>query len=125
MSVGNGGAAIGLPNSNKIPPIGGLVADTVEPTVGVDYAGVNTAQYWDRNWLQEDPAGPFTVPSCNAGKVIAWVTTGAAPVVVPADGRVTPTGGTIVAAVGAGTFKTFVAPGATIPAGSYLWVEQF
>lgn len=131
MSTGNAGAAIGLPNSNKVTPIGGLVADTVYPTAGVVWMGDNIGtdyspnQYWSYNYLGEDPAGPFTVPSCNAGKVLAYVTTGGAPVVVPADGRVTPTGGTIVAASGSGTFKTFVTPGVSIPAGSYLWVEQF
>lgn len=131
MSVGNGGAAIGLPNSNKVPPIGGLVADTVWPTAGVVFMGDNVgtaytpAMYWDNNWLGEDVAGPFTVPSCNAGKNLSWVSTGGAPVTVPADGRVTATAGVIVAAVGAGALKTFIPAGTVIPAGSYLWVETF
>jgi hypothetical protein len=131
MSVGNGGAAIGLPNSNKITPIGGLVPDTVWPTAGVSFMGDNTGtsyapiQYWSSNWLGEDVAGPFTVPSCNAGKNLSWVTSGAAPIVVPADGRMTVVAGVAVAAVGAGLTKWFGTPGITIPAGSYFWVETF
>jgi hypothetical protein len=123
MSIGNGGAAIGLANSNKIVPIGSppLVADLIEPAGGVVYAGVNVKTYWSSNWLGEDPAGPFTVPSENAGKVLAWVTSGGAPIVVPVGGGMAVAGG--VATVGAG-FKSYVTEGATIPAGSFFWVES-
>lgn len=131
MSVGNGGAAIGLANSNKIPPIGGLVPDTVNPTAGVVYLGDNTGtdyspnQYWTYNYLGEDPAGPFTVPSCNAGKDLSYVTSGGAPVVVPVDGRMTITAGVATAAPGAGATKFFGTAGSTIPAGAFFWVETF
>lgn len=125
MSLGNGGAAIGLPNTSKQAVIGGLVADAVLPTAGYPYIGENLATTWTYNAISEDPAGPFTIASCNAGKTLTWVTTGAAPVTVPADGRVTSTGGTITAAAGAGALKTFVPAGVVIPAGSYLWVESF
>lgn len=125
MSTGNGGAAIGLANSNKILPIGGLVADTVLPTAGVTYVGDNLSQYWDRNWLGEDIAGPFSVPSCNAGKSLVWVSSGAAQVIVPADGKMAVSGaGVATAAAGSGTFKSSIAPATVIPAGAFFWVES-
>jgi hypothetical protein len=124
MSVGNGGAAIGLANSNKILPIGGLVADTVAPTVGVNYMGENVAQYWDRNWLGEDPAGPFSVPSCNAGKALYWVTSGASPITVSADSTMAVSGSGVATAGTAAAFKSFFAAGVVIPAGSFFWVES-
>jgi hypothetical protein len=124
MSVGNAGAAIGLANSNKQVPIGSLVADALDPTAGVNYAGVNMRTFWDRNWLGEDPAGPFTVSSCNAGKVATWVTSGAAPIVVSADSTMAVSGAGVATAAAAGAFKSFFAPGVTIPAGSFFWVES-
>lgn len=121
MSTGNAGAAIGLANTNKITPIGGLVADTVEPTAGVDYVGVNTSQYWDRNWLSED--ANFSVPSNNTGKTAVWGTTGGSPVTVPADRKVAVSGGGVITAeVTTGAYITAIPAAAVIPAGAWLWV---
>lgn len=123
MSTGNGAAAIGLSNDNKLLPIGGTVADTEAPTAGAVYLGEIVNTWWDYNVQQEDPTGPFTVPSCNDGKLLFYVTTGENPVLVNDDGLLTFENGTVVADV-AGDVKTFIAPGITIPAGCYLWVES-
>jgi len=126
MSAGNGGAAIGLPNTNKVSVIGGLVGDTVSPTAGYPYLGENLGtsytpiMYWDRNWLQED-AG-FTIASCNSAKTLLWGNAVVA-LTVPADGRVSSAAGVLTAAAGTGGFKTFATPGTVMPAGSWLWVE--
>lgn len=126
MSAGNAGAAIGLANTNKRAVIGAQVADTVFPTAGIDYLGDNLSQYWDRNWLGEDVATPYTVASCNGGaKILQWVTNTAS-LTVPADGRVAVSGaGVATAASGTGAFKTFVPATTVIPANSFFWVETF
>jgi hypothetical protein len=124
MSTGNGGAAIGLANSNKIVPIGSppLVPDTVEPTAGVNYEGVNLKGNWSYNFLGEDAA--FTVPSTNVGKNCVWVTSGAAPIVVSADGSMAVTGAGVATAAVGGAFKSLQIPTTTIPANAWFWVES-
>lgn len=126
MSAGNGGAAIGLANTNKRAVIGAQVADTVLPTAGVDYMGDNLSQYWVTNWLGEEVNPAFQVASCNGGaKVLQWVTNTAS-LTVPADGRVAVSGaGVATAAAGTGAFKTFVPAAVVIPANSFFWVETF
>jgi hypothetical protein len=124
MSQGNAAAAIGIANTNKIPMIGVYVQDTTEPGPGSEgpYFGVAGPFYWNNNWLGED-AG-FLAPSTSGaatGKTAQWTTSGASPVTVPADGRVTVTGGTAVAASGTGLSKVFIPAAAVIPAGSWFW----
>jgi hypothetical protein len=138
MSAGNACAAIGLANTFKIPMIGGYVQDlgvppgpgAEGPHIGVTGSstsnnGLNGTAYWDRNVMGEDNVAGYTVPAASGvatGKVATWVSTGASPVTVPADGRVTITAGVIVAAAGTGLSKTYIAPTTVIPAGSFLWV---
>jgi len=121
MSTGNGGAAIGLANSNKIVPIGSppLVPDVLDPTAGVNYMGVNLKTNYSYNSLGE--AAGFTVPSQNAGLNCQWVTN-TAPLVVSADATMAVAAGVATAAV-AGAFKSGQVIGTTIPAGSWFWVE--
>jgi len=125
MSTGNGCAAIGLANTNKIPMIGAYVQDVYQPVApGSDgpHVGVVGGQYWDRNWLGEEVG--FTVPGTSGvatGKTAEWVWNNATPLTVPVDGLVTVTAGVAVAAAGVGLSKTFVAAGTVIPAGSYFW----
>ena len=127
MSTGNAGAAIGLANTNKIAVIGAVVADANEPTAGITYMGPNLNMYWNSNWLGEDiSTAAFSFASCNSPKTIQWVTTGASPVVVPADGRLAVSAsGVATASAGAGAFVTKIAPTTSIPAGSWFWVESF
>jgi hypothetical protein len=127
MSTGNGAAAIGLANTNKQPAIGAYVQDQTAPGPSADgnYMGAQGVQYWDRNWLGED-AG-YSVPSNSgaaAGKLAQWVTSGASPITVPADGRMTITAGTAVAASGTGLYKSFIPAAAVIPAGSFFWAFE-
>lgn len=124
MSAGNAAAAIGLANTNKIPMIGGYIQDTDAPGPDAEgpYIGVHGTQYWSYNWLGEDPG--FLAPSDSGaatGKTAQWVTSGAAAVTVPADGRMTITAGTAAAASGTGLSKSYIAPATVIPAGSYFW----
>ena len=132
MSAGNAGAAIGLANTNKSGPIGAYVQDVhtgageAGPTAVVTYMGTNGITAYDRNVLGElvDPA--FTVPSNSGaatGKNAQWVTTGGSPMTVAADGLCAVSAqGVVTALATTGTFKTYIAPGTVIPAGSYLWV---
>lgn len=125
MSTGNAGAAIGLANTNKIQPIGGLVADTAEPNAGIVYMGVDIDTYWDRNWLGEDVSPAFSFASCNSPKTMQWVTN-TANLTVPADGRVAVSGaGVATAASGSGAFVTKIPATTVIPANSFFWVESF
>jgi len=125
MSTGNGAAAIGLANDNKLAPIGGLVPDSIDPQAGTSsYVGSDLDVFWDRNRIDEDVAGPFTIPSCNEGNELQWVTTGEDSLTVGVDGLVTVTDGVAVDDVN-GNWKTYVTAGVVIPAGSYLWVEYF
>lgn len=125
MSTGNGSAAIGLANTNKIPMIGQYVQDIdnpVAPGSEGPYIGVIGSFYWNNNWLGEDVG--FTVPATSGvatGKTAQWVTSGASPITVPADGRVTVTAGTAVAASGSGLSKSYIPAATVIPAGSYFW----
>jgi hypothetical protein len=125
MSTGNGSAAIGLANTNKIPAVGAYVQDIdqpVGPGAEGEYIGVTGPFYWNNNWLGEDPG--FTVPGTSgvaSGKTAQWVTSGASAVTVPADGRMTITGGTAVAASGTGLSKSYIPAAAVIPAGSFFW----
>lgn len=121
MSTGNGGAAIGLANSNKIVPIGSppLVPDVLDPTAGVAYMGVNLKGNWSYNWLGE--AADFSVPSQNAGQNCRWVTNTAA-LTVSADGTMAVAAGVATAAVG-GAFKSGQVPAQVIAANSWFWVE--
>jgi hypothetical protein len=124
MSAGNACAAIGLANTSKIPMIGGYDqnVDAPGPTADGPYIGVQGVTWWTRNAADEDVT--FLVPAASgaaAGKTAQWVTSGASPVTVPADGRVTVTAGTAVAASGTGLSKTFIPAGAVIPAGAFFW----
>jgi hypothetical protein len=70
--------------------------------------------------------GGFLVPSDSgaaAGKDAQWVTTGASPMTVAADGLcAVSAGGVVTALATTGTFKCYIPAGTVIPAGSYLWV---
>lgn len=131
MSAGNAAAAIGLANTNKIPPIGVYVqTSTPPPGPGASgpYIGVNGSTFYSYNALGSDPTqvGGFLVPSnagAAAGKDAQWVTTGGSPMTVAADGLcAVSAGGVVTALATTGTFKCYIAPGTVIPAGSYLWV---
>jgi hypothetical protein len=127
MSQGNASAAIGLANTNKIPTIGVYVQDQTLPGPAAEgeYIGVQAATIWSYNWLGEDPG--FLVPSTSgvaSGKNAQWVTSGASPITVPADGRMTITGGTAVAASGTGLYKSFIPATTVIPAGSFFWAFE-
>ena len=123
MSQGNASAAIGLANTNKIPSIGVYTQDQTPPGPGDDgpHFGVQGITSWTYNWLGEDPG--YLAPSTHgaaAGKNAQWVTFGASPIVVSGTGLMTVSAGT--AAAGAGTWKTNIPSGVTIPAGSFFWV---
>lgn len=129
MSQGNAAAQIGsaTPATDKIPQIGTYVQDTDAPGPGSlgPYSGVQGTTVWNYNWLGEDPG--FLAPSDSgaaAGKNAQWTTSGAAAITVPADGRVTVTGGTAVAASGTGLYKTFLPAASVIPVGSFFWTFQ-
>ena len=124
MSAGNACASIGNANTTKIPMIGGYLQDTDAPGPSVDgpFIGCIGVGGWDRNVMEE--AITFTCPANSgaaAGKTAQWVTSGASSVTVPADGRVTVTAGTAVAASGTGLSKTFIPAGIVIPAGAFFW----
>jgi len=149
MTTLNAAAAIGYDQSvtvEKIPSIGVYVQDTTAPGPGSDgpYFGVQGLTVWNNNWLGEDPGflapstsgavGTTNVPGVLAtppdvgnplGKKAQWTTSGASPITVPADGRLTVTGGTAVAAVGTGLYKTYLPAAAVIPAGSFFWSFEF
>jgi hypothetical protein len=133
MSAGNAGAAIGLANTNKNGPIGVYVQDVhtnageAGPAAEVSYDGVNGATYWDRNVIDElvDPA--FIVPANSgaaAGKNAHWVTTGAAPMTVAADGLCDVALGVVTALATTGTYKTYLPAATVVPAGAFLWVFE-
>ena len=130
MSAGNACAAIGLANTSKIPMIGGYLQDTTPPGPAADgpHVGVIATTYYNRNVMDEDVAvsGGYNVPATSgaaAGKVARWVTTSAAPMTVAADGLCSVSAtGVVTATPTTGLYKTFIAPSAVIPAGSYLWV---
>ena len=127
MSAGNAAAAIGLANTTKQPAIGQYVQDQTPPGPGADgnYMGVQGITVWASNWLGEDPG--FTAPSNNGaatGKLAQWATSGASPITVPADGRLTISGGTAVAASGTGLYKTYIPAATVIPAGSFFWAHE-
>ena len=133
MSAGNAGAAIGLANTNKIPYIGQYVQDVhtnageAGPAAAVNYDGVNGATFWNRNVIDELVDPPFLVLSNSgaaAGKNAHWVTTGASPMTVAADGLCAVALGVVTALASTGTYKTFLAPGTVVPAGSFLWVFE-
>jgi hypothetical protein len=149
MSANNAAAQIGsaTPATSKIPSIGAYVQDTTAPGPGSDgpYFGVQGLTVWGGNWLGEDPGfiapstagtlGITNVPAVGVtppdvgnpapGKKAQWTTSGGAPITVPADGRLTVTAGTAVAASGTGLYKTFLAPASIIPAGSFFWSFEF
>lgn len=128
MSAGNACAAIGLANTSKIPMIGGYVQDITQPVgPGADgpCIGPIGPGYWDHNWMGELVVPDFVVPATSgaaAGKLAHWVWTDAAPMVVAADGLCDVALGVVTALAVTGTFKTYIEPGTTVPAGSYLWV---
>lgn len=131
MSAGNAAAAIGLANTTKIPQIGTYVQDNTAnpgPSANGPYVGTNGSTYYDRNVLGSDPtqSGGFLVPSNSgaaAGKDARWVMVGASPMTVAADGLcAVDANGVVTALATTGTYKTYIAPGTVIPAGSYLWV---
>ena len=96
------------------------------PSADGPYIGMNGSTFYSYNALGElvDPA--FVAPSNSgvaAGKNGQWVTTGASPMTVAADGLCAVSGtGVVTALATTGTFKCYIAPGTVIPAGSYLWV---
>lgn len=149
MSQGNAAAAIGLANTVKTPSIGVYSQDLTPPGPGADgpYSGVQAVTYWSYNWLGED-AG-YLVPSTHGtlgttnvgpvpqntgasdvgnpvGKKAQWCTNAAA-LTVPADGRVTVTAGTAVAASGTGLYKVYI-PATTVipstPTPSWFWAFE-
>lgn len=129
MSAGNACAAIGLANTNKIPMIGGYIRDEHAPGPGANgpYAGVIGKGYWSRNIMDEDVtvSGGYNVPATSGaatGKVGRWVTTGASPMTVAADGLCSVSAtGTITATATTGLYKTYITAATVIPAGSFLW----
>lgn len=131
MSAGNAAAAIGLANSNKIPPLGGYVQDVHTnpgesgPAANGDYAGMNGSVYYTYNALGELVAPDFLAPSNSgvaAGKDGQWVTTGASPMTVAADGLCAVTAGVVTALATTGAYETYLPAATVVPAGAYLWV---
>ena len=146
MSAGNACAMIGLANSNKIPAIGAYVQDTGlnlagttlsgpgpsadGPYIGcsgsdVGANGLNTGTYWNWNVIGELVNPAYTVPANSGaatGKTASWVWNSASALTVPADGRIAVSSGVATAASGSGAYKTYIAAGTVIPAGSYFWV---
>jgi hypothetical protein len=130
MSAGNACAAIGLANTNKVPPIGGYVQAATPPPgpeASGPHIGVNGSTYYTTNVLAEDVtvSGGYLVPADSgaaAGKTARWVTTGASPMTVAADGlsSVSATG-TVTATATTGLYKVYIPPATVIPAGAYLW----
>jgi len=124
MSIGNGGAAIGLSNDNKLTVIGELVVNATDPRAGTSsYVGNDvTNTWWTANVLSEDVG--FLIPSSNTDKYLFWVTTGSSPVTLGAESRVAVVDG-VITADDAGDYTVFFAAGTVIPTGVYLWVESF
>lgn len=129
MSTGNGGAAIGLANSNKSGPIGAYVRDTgsvgkAGPSAVVSYAGANGDVYYDHNAVGEAKA--FTVPANSgaaAGKTAQWVTNSL--LMAAGTTKVTITAGDAAADNATGTHSIyFVIPTAGIPANSWFWAFE-
>lgn len=135
MSTGNASAAIGLANTVKVPSIGVYTQDQTAPGPGSDgpHMGVQGVTSWSYNAMGEDVgflapstsgAAGITQAGVDSGKKAQWVTSGAAAVTVPADGRMTITAGTAVAASGTGLYKSFIPATTVIPAGSFFWVFE-
>jgi len=151
MSQGNAATQIGIvppdtPALKKVPSIGVFVRDTTPPGPGADgpYIGIQGATYWDRNWLGEDagflaPSNNGAIGTTNAGwigvtppdvgnplgKKAIWSTT-AAPLTVPADGRVAVTaGGVGTAASGSGAYQVMVPAATVMPIGSWFWAFEY
>jgi hypothetical protein len=131
MSQGNLGADIGLANSSKVPMVGGYHQSITKPGPGAgsaDYMGVQATSYWNRNWLGENYAvtGGITVLAASgvaAGKLARWVSTGASPMTVAADGLCSVSAaGVVTATPTTGLYKTYITPAKVVPAGSFLWV---
>lgn len=129
MSAGNACAAIGLANTSKIPMIGGYIRDETPPGPGADgpYIGMDGITKWTSNVLGEDVtvSGGYNVPAVSgvaAGKVGRYVTTGASPMTVAADGLCSVSAtGTITATATTGLYKTYIPAATVIPAGAFLW----
>ena len=138
MSQGNLAAAIGLANTNKIPPIGAYVQSAFPPGPEasgpyIGCSGSNTsfpsgACYYATNVLGEDVAvaGGITVPADSgvaAGKLGQWVTTGGAPMTVAADGLCSVSAtGAVTATATMAKIKCYFLAGTVVPAGKFLWV---
>ena len=126
MSTGNGAAAIGLANSNKIVNLGVYVQDAGEtgvagPSAKNNYAGVNGNVYYDHNVLGEE-AG-FTVlgnHSAAGGTNAQWVTTTAG--LAAGTTKVAITSGDASADNATGTHGVYmVIPSTGVPANSWFW----
>jgi len=128
MSQGNACASIGNANTTKIPAIGGYSQRLTQPSADGDYAGVNATTYWGYNPVDEadwSATGGFTVPANSgaaAGKTARLVSTGASPMTVSADQTCAVSAGGVVTAGAAQAYKTHLAVGTVVPAGSFLWV---
>jgi len=122
MSTGNGGACIGLANTNKQPPIGAYVQNMSTkpldpgPEASDNYAGANAVTVYDTNVLGE--AIGFTVrgnQGAAIGKLLQWVQAGGA---IAAGATVAIAAG--VATAGAGTFAVRSA----MTTGQYGWAIE-
>ena len=130
MSAGNACAAIGLANTNKIPMIGAYVQDITQPVApGADGPAIGPIgeQYWNYNWLGEDIAevGGILYPATSGvatGKTAQWVGSGASPITVGVAGLMSVSAAGVATNDVAGLYKSYITPGAIIPAGSYFWV---
>ena len=126
MSAGNACAAIGLANTYKIPAIGAYVQDIEQPVApGADGPNIGPIGpfYWTYNWLGEEVAPDYVVPSTDGaatGNVAQWVMTDAE-LTVPADGLLDVVDGIATALETTGTFYTYLPAGTVVPEGAYFW----
>jgi hypothetical protein len=129
MSQGNACASIGNANTTKIPAIGAYVQDAVAPNSDGPYNGCVATTYWNRDAINEGVAAVatngFTTPANSGaatGKVGRYVTTAAAPMTVSADQTCAVSAAGVVTSGAAQAYKTYLAVGVVVPAGSWMWV---
>lgn len=123
MSAGNGCAAIGLANTNKIPMIAGYRQGNT-PKFGADgpIIGVRADVFYNRNAFGE--AIGYVCPGAEAaatGKTAQWVSTAAG--LAAGTTRVNLTAGDAVANA-SGTHNVYGVPAAGVPIGSFFWAFE-
>lgn len=124
MSQGNAAAAIGLANTNKQFSIGAYDQGNAPGyAANGNFAGVNGAQYWNRN-VQDEAAG-FLAPANEhsaTGKNAQWVTSSVG--LAAGTLKCAVTAGDASADNTTGTWAVYCVPAAGVPAGSWFWVFE-